>query len=671
MATNNALNVNAITPLRPTFGGTGFTSSGAPARYVVSDTPNAAYSTIQSAINAAVAGGASLANPENVLILSGTYTENITLSPHVYLSCVSIGDVSITGTITFAAPLATDSSGIININVTQTDGINPVISCSGSGSLSIQNSLLVCGGGSNLIESANTISVYIDNSLIAVDTGSAMFDCAGGSLFMTNSISSNLDTGSTLDGASLTVVSTVWSDWIALNNAASLTVISSTLSSGANSSITIDATSSASVLNTVIASDTGGFAISGTGVLDYAALSFTGSNSLIAPTLTATGGQFIPGAVLAPQYGGTGLNNSFGLSITGPSAINQDVTTTSVPHFVNTVNQTLDVTTASGTTALNSGTPQTLNITGPDPETFVLPDATTLQNGHSYKFINNANSVIDIQDFTTGAVLTQYSSSTVIVQLLDNSTAAGSWIWNYLVPEGITFSELVLQASNTIATFDAVLSSTLIQATQGNVLAGNQVGGAGSLISYAPSDNAGSLSLTSIDSAGDYANVISNASTGQATTWTIPDPGAATGTFMLSALSTPDNASNLIAFDITVTAAALATGGTVTLQLSSGSKQYKIRELYLNGNGTNFSGGGGDRAATISDGVTAYSVISPANLQTLANSSWGSANLPFPAAAALNTSTAAGASLTIAYSGGTTDYAAGSMVISGVMQRVA
>jgi hypothetical protein len=150
----------------------------------------------------------------------------------------------------------------------------------------------------------------------------------------------------------------------------------------------------------------------------------------------------------------------------------------------------------------------------------------------------------------------------------------------------------------------------------------------------------------------------------------IKDAGIASNVLLTSAIVTPDVGANLIAFDIQCGFAALAAGGSVPLITSSGAKQYKIRSLQLNGGGINFSGGG-DRLGQVTDGTTVYSVIPGANLQTLVNAQWGSAILPNPATAALNANTAAGANLVFKYSGGTTDYTAGSVIISGVVQRVA
>jgi len=152
---------------------------------------------------------------------------------------------------------------------------------------------------------------------------------------------------------------------------------------------------------------------------------------------------------------------------------------------------------------------------------------------------------------------------------------------------------------------------------------------------------------------------------------TIGDGPVAANVLLTSAITTPDVGANLIAFDVTVGQAALAAAGSVTLYTSSSTKQYKIRALWANSGGTNFSGGGGDRLLSITDNTTVYSLVPAASLQTLVNAGWGVTALPFPAAAAINVSTAAGASLVAKYSGGTADYTAGSVVISGLLQRVA
>ena len=206
----------------------------------------------------------------------------------------------------------------------------------------------------------------------------------------------------------------------------------------------------------------------------------------------------------------------------------------------------------------------------------------------------------------------------------------------------------------------------------GDMVSGNVAGGlVGRMRATAPTANKGELVLQGANNASNYQIFVINASHNQSETHYIPDCGLLNDSFLTTALLTPDSNSNLLYVDITVGQAALAAGGSVTLRASSGAIQYKIRNIFVNRGGTNFSGGGGDRLLSITDNTTVYSVVPAASLQTLANTAWGSVGVPFPASAAINTSTAAGASLVAKYSGGTTDYTAGSVVISLILERVA
>jgi hypothetical protein len=205
----------------------------------------------------------------------------------------------------------------------------------------------------------------------------------------------------------------------------------------------------------------------------------------------------------------------------------------------------------------------------------------------------------------------------------------------------------------------------------GNLQLG-QNASAANLVIYPATTTTGTLIIGATSNSGAFNTILTNNALGQTTTFHLPDPGASSAGILVSTLTAPDNNANLIRFDVTAGFAALATAGTVTLFASSGAKQYKIINLWVNAGGTNFSGGGGDRLLDITDGTTTYSIIPAASLGTLANTAWGVTELPFPAGGvALTTSTAAGASLICQYSGGAADYTAGSVVISGLLQRVA
>lgn len=204
----------------------------------------------------------------------------------------------------------------------------------------------------------------------------------------------------------------------------------------------------------------------------------------------------------------------------------------------------------------------------------------------------------------------------------------------------------------------------------GGLELGSATGGAGVFAIFPTTGSSGAIQVQAADNAGDFVILITNSSYGQNTSLTIPDVGAATGSFLMSPLAVADINSNIISFDITVGQGDMAAGASAILFSATALAQYKIRGLWANRGGTNFSGGGGDRLAAITDNTTVYSLIPAASLQTLANARWGDTALPFPASAAINVSTAAGQNLVMKYSGGAADYTAGSVVISGLLERV-
>lgn len=81
-----------------------------------------------------------------------------------------------------------------------------------------------------------------------------------------------------------------------------------------------------------------------------------------------------------------------------------------------------------------------------------------------------------------------------------------------------------------------LISLGSLQVSGGNLTAGIS-GTAGYLRSFAPTAARGSLYLAAANNAGDTATVITNAAMGQVSTITIPDPGASTANFILSALA--------------------------------------------------------------------------------------------------------------------------------------
>lgn len=82
----------------------------------------------------------------------------------------------------------------------------------------------------------------------------------------------------------------------------------------------------------------------------------------------------------------------------------------------------------------------------------------------------------------------------------------------------------------------------------GNIQSGAN-GDAGFFTSYSASSNTGSLSFKATANSGNYATVLTNSACGQATTFSLPDPGASTATVVAS-----NNAASIQAGDLLVAA---------------------------------------------------------------------------------------------------------------------
>lgn len=206
-----------------------------------------------------------------------------------------------------------------------------------------------------------------------------------------------------------------------------------------------------------------------------------------------------------------------------------------------------------------------------------------------------------------------------------------------------------------------------VQAVAGNLEAGSN-GNLGRLLAFPSTANSGFFLFQANDNTANVSTTFSNQPTSIATTHAFPNLAFANVTLLATTVQQTDPNSNLIYFDTTVTAAQLAGGASVPIVATFFGGQYRVRELYINAGGTNFTLG--NRLLNVTDGTTTYSIIPAAALLTLVNSRWGNANLPAPIAVGWNALTQPGLDLSVVYSGGTTDYATGSVTISGVWEKV-
>jgi hypothetical protein len=161
-----------------------------PTAYVVGTDPlQARFTVIQNAINQAVADGATTANPQVVFIQPGTYTEDLTLAPGVFLaghprSKADISPVTIIGTCT-AASNAVDTFLVCFIRFRQPAAAN-AFNISGTGAFfcSIKTCEIeaVTLGVDAVNHSAANANVSIYDSLIAADGAGATINHTAGIL---------------------------------------------------------------------------------------------------------------------------------------------------------------------------------------------------------------------------------------------------------------------------------------------------------------------------------------------------------------------------------------------------------------------------------------------------------------------------------------------------------
>src|SRR5215472_96282 len=83
--------------------------------------------------------------------------------------------------------------------------------------------------------------------------------------------------------------------------------------------------------------------------------------------------------------------------------------------------------TAAGTTTLTISSSKTQQFTGSSTQTMVLPNATTLQNGHQFYAMNRSSGAVTV-NMNGGTLLqTMAASSFCLFTLINNGTAAGTW----------------------------------------------------------------------------------------------------------------------------------------------------------------------------------------------------------------------------------------------------
>ena len=115
-----------------------------------------------------------------------------------------------------------------------------------------------------------------------------------------------------------------------------------------------------------------------------------------------------------------------------------------------------------------------------------------------------------------------------------------------------TIANHIATYTNTVGTLSEDPGTAI---SGGNIQAGLS-GTAGHFASFPSAATSGQLDLTAVANSGDFTVTLSNASHGQATTYSIPDVGNATGRVLAAASATPFTANHIVT--------ASGTGGVVS-----------------------------------------------------------------------------------------------------------
>jgi hypothetical protein len=108
-------------------------------------------------------------------------------------------------------------------------------------------------------------------------------------------------------------------------------------------------------------------------------------------------------------------------------------------------------TSTGGTNVLTAASSKTQILTGPTFEIYTLPDATTLNLGHSFEFINNSGGIITINNASSSLITTVESGARLIITCTSISTTNGSFTYSYLLPSNSVYSTSGLSITGTLA----------------------------------------------------------------------------------------------------------------------------------------------------------------------------------------------------------------------------
>ena len=150
------------------------------------------------------------------------------------------------------------------------------------------------------------------------------------------------------------------------------------------------------------------------------------------------------GTTVAVGYGGTGVTSSSGANSVVLRDANQNIS------FNNYVAGFAATTSAAGTTTLTVASARNQVLLGSTTQTYVLPNATTLQLGQSFVFINNSSGVLTVKDNSGATIETVPSGGVTQMGATSIATSAGSWGSYSFIPAAVDWGTNALNLASTV-----------------------------------------------------------------------------------------------------------------------------------------------------------------------------------------------------------------------------
>jgi hypothetical protein len=166
------------------------------------------------------------------------------------------------------------------------------------------------------------------------------------------------------------------------------------------------------------------------------------------------------GSTIPVAYGGTGVTTSSGASSVVLRDANQNIT------FNNFTAGFTTTTASAGTTVLTVASTRNQVLVGSTTHTFQMPNATTLQIGQSFIFVNKSSGILTITDNASATLDIVPSGGAVQLGATSIATSAGSWgIYSFL-PGSYNFNNVTADFGGA-SIIDAVWNGTTIASGYG------------------------------------------------------------------------------------------------------------------------------------------------------------------------------------------------------------